>query len=40
MWQHTIAALGNKSDVSHSYTDLQQQLDGKSQVQIVTWEPD
>ena len=34
MWQHILVAIGNGS------ADLQEQLEEKSQVQIVTWEDD
>lgn len=40
MWQHITTALNNKSDLNHNHTDLQEQLEGKSQVQIITWEDD
>lgn len=40
MWKCVNAALEKKSDVNHGHTDLQEQLDEKSQVQIITWEAD
>lgn len=40
MWQHITTALNNKSDLNHNHTDLQEQLDEKSQVQIITWGAD
>lgn len=40
MWQHITTALNNKSDSDHSHTDLQEQLDTKSRIQIITWEAD
>lgn len=40
MWQHIVAALSNKSDIGHNHIDLQEQLNEKAQVQIITWEAD
>lgn len=38
MWQHIVVALSSKSDANHGHADLQEQLEQKSQVQIITWE--
>lgn len=44
-WQHINFALNKKSDSNHSHIiseipDLQEQLEEKAKVQIVTWEVD
>lgn len=34
MWQHVLVAIGNNN------ANMQEQLNEKSQVQIITWEDD
>lgn len=40
MWQHIVAALGDKSNVNHTHNELQELIEQRTQVQINTWEAD
>ena len=39
MWQHIVVKLGEKANTS-DIADLQEQLEERSQVQIITWGAD